>query len=869
MMKQSYLLTAILVLGIASCTKEADVLVTGDSNGQSGQEVPASATSGIVQIKFEKPLEELIADGLDLSSVLGDYTITRSIPEGGRFEARHREAGLHLWYTLTFDPELPLSKASSDLSSLLGVTCVDFVVPVIVQQTGSPFNDPNFSRQWHYYNDGSGTNRIAGADINLLPAWEITTGSPDVIVAVCDEGVQYTHPDLAGNVWVNEAEYNGTSGVDDDGNGYDDDIYGYNFEVDTYSAAIDFSTHGTHIAGTIAAVNNNAVGVNGIAGGDNSEGNGVRIMSTQIGPESSYIQLAFVYAADNGAVLMNCSWELSTSTTPSYIAEAIRYFNNYAGIDENGNQTGPMAGGLAIFAAGNSSTTASAPAMEDYVLAVSAIGANYAKTSYSNYGSWVDISAPGGDATNYIYSTSQNSGYTGMYGTSMACPHVTGVAALVVSKFGGEGFTREHLINILTSTANPVIYEYNTGYSGLLGSGLVDAYAALTVSENAPAAVTDLVGAVSENTINLSWTAPADAEGLTPFGYTVYWSTSPLDNISTDNLPSYVNSTSYTPDGTVSEGETLSYSLTDLNYGAGYYVRVASQNVFGVKSELSNQLYFETSSKNAPEITALDGTSLTLASHESGSLRFTAYDPDGDSMSYSIVATGSTGSLSGASGRLSDGVFTVTVNALQATDGVTYYGKLVVSDDLYSTEMAFSYTILENNAPVASACDNVVLNSNSDTQTVDLTEIFSDADGESLSYTVSTSVAGVVSTGISGGVLTLTATTYGTTDVSVTATDARGESASCTFSVLVRDGSNEVDLYPNPVSSVLNIRTATTVSADISISNRTGATVYSQSQATIDPFAPVQVDMSALPAGVYYVSISGGQLNSTSSVTKQ
>ena len=139
-----------------------------------------------------------------------------------------------------------------------------------MMQKASIFNDPGLSKQWHYINTGDKSiySKIkAGADVNCDEAWKLCTGDPRVIVAVVDNCVQWDHPDLAANMWVNEAELNGTPGVDDDGNGYVDDIYGYNFTKET--GELDFSAelmHGTHVAGTIAAVNNNGVGVCGKEG---------------------------------------------------------------------------------------------------------------------------------------------------------------------------------------------------------------------------------------------------------------------------------------------------------------------------------------------------------------------------------------------------------------------------------------------------------------------------------------------------------------------------------------------------------------------------------------------------------------------------
>ena len=149
----------------------------------------------------------------------------------------------------------------------------------MVANSSLPMNDPLLQDQWHYQNDGTLAYSKKGADINLFKALEITHGSPNVIVAIVDGGIDINHEDLAANIWINTAEKNGTSGKDDDGNGYKDDVYGWNF-VDN-SATIVPHSHGTHVAGTVAAVNNNGKGVCGVAGGS-GHGDGVRLMSCQI-----------------------------------------------------------------------------------------------------------------------------------------------------------------------------------------------------------------------------------------------------------------------------------------------------------------------------------------------------------------------------------------------------------------------------------------------------------------------------------------------------------------------------------------------------------------------------------------------------------
>ena len=199
---------------------------------------------------------------------------------------RHAKWGLDRWYDIKFDESIAPEEAVALMERTPGVVKAQKIVPMQRMEGGKsfvkigkqmasamtasamPFNDPRLPLQWHYHNDGSIADTRAGADINLFNAWKETTGRPEVIVAIIDGGVDYTHEDLAANMLVNEAEANGLPGVDDDGNGFIDDIYGYNFV--TNSGEVYPHDHGPHVAGTVAAVTNNGVGVAGASGEDHS-----------------------------------------------------------------------------------------------------------------------------------------------------------------------------------------------------------------------------------------------------------------------------------------------------------------------------------------------------------------------------------------------------------------------------------------------------------------------------------------------------------------------------------------------------------------------------------------------------------------------
>lgn len=438
-----------------------------------------------------------------LNKQFGVSNMRRVFPYARKYEEKHRKYGLHLWYELVLDEDIDPAIAANFYKAA-GV--VDEAEPVyrvmrindlstnnldslsnlssgIIRSTLT--NDPHLPKQWHYYNDGSIAGSVAGVDINLPDAWDITMGSQDIIVAVLDGGIDYNHQDLAANMWINTAEIPG-NGIDDDDNDYVDDVYGYDFYGNSGNIIAD--NHGTHVAGTIAAVSNNSVGVAGIAGGSGG-GNGVRLMSCQIfeangnnGATSIDVQRAFIYAADHGAVICQNSW---TFNQDPLLLEGIKYFINEAGTDEDGDPlpNTPMVGGIVLFAAGNqNSSTKHYPQAYPEVTAVAAIGPDGKRAVYSNYGDWIDISAPGGHQytaqVQQVYSTFPGNTYGYDAGTSMACPHVSGVAALILSRYGHDGYTPDSLRARLYASAR-AFNDLEPDFASRMGVGLVDALQAL------------------------------------------------------------------------------------------------------------------------------------------------------------------------------------------------------------------------------------------------------------------------------------------------------------------------------------------------------------------------------------------------------
>lgn len=532
---------------------------------------------------------------------------TRVFPHAGKNEARHRKYGLHRWYEVTLDKRMPIAHVLQSYQSDKRILKVEPVYkkaiigsgspsfgPRLISQLASangvltaPFNDPLINSQWHYHNTGQ-SGGSPNADISLFEAWKIQTGEPDVIIAVTDGGVDVDHPDLMPNLWTNKGEVPDNN-LDDDNNGYVDDVHGFSFVHGSGSILPD--NHGTHVAGTVGAVTNNHEGVAGVAGGS-GKGDGVRIMSAAVFHADSLsdgFAEAYVYSADNGAVISQNSWGYTLpGVFEQVVLDAIDYFIAEAGKNEAGQQTGPMNGGLAIFSAGNYDTEGDYyPAAYEPVLAVASSTHQDKRAQYSNYGAWVDITAPGGETYQNreegVISTLPFGSYGWYMGTSMACPHVSGVAGLVVSEFGRQGLTphtvRQRLIQSVDN-----IYTLNPGFKGKLGSGRLNAHLALRQGDQrAPEPILDLrVASKDVGQITLSWTAPPDPGGFVT-AYDLRYSTRPITEANFDGA----RPVSGLP-APRAAGAEETFTVRDLPGGVQFYFAIRSVDFEQNVSRLSN-----------------------------------------------------------------------------------------------------------------------------------------------------------------------------------------------------------------------------------------------------------------------------------------
>lgn len=779
-------------------------------------------------------------------SSAGVVRMERLYPDAGEWEERHREAGLHLWYRVYFDRQgVSPSDMVAEMEALGDVLYAEAERKAHIAAS-YPFNDPQYYQMWHLNNEGRYyPGAVAGADINVEPVWAgYTTGSSEVIVSVVDGGIQLDHPDLDGVILP--------GGIDGSKN-----FWRGNYKIEPTS-------HGTHVAGTIAAINNNRIAGCGIAGGSDGKG-GVRIINSQVfgegEGESAYnFAEAMVWGADHGAVISQNSWGNVFETEAEakrgnvgYMKSAIDYFIAYAGLDARGKQVGPMKGGVVIFAAGNDNWSIGWPAAYDNpkCLAVGSINAMGQKSNFSNYGDWVDICAPGGDTERgqVIFSTLPGGGFGGMAGTSMACPHVSGVAALIVSYFGGPGFTNDQLVDRLLGGAN-----YDIVKSARNIGPLVDAYGSFKYgAQTPPDKIEEYSVSASGNTVGFEWKVPSDADGEVAFGCVLLYGKdrSAFNELNPAKLPSAVSAKFVgTPSG-ARVGDVVSDYVDGLDFETTYYVSLASYDYSKNYSELSEVKTVKTKKNDPPVITTDYEGDYKVKCSKTLEVDFHIYDPNRHEISVEF----SPGSRAASSVQLDGDVYRLTIEGA-GDDAGSYTASYKVVDSYgLETEYVIDYTLLPNHPPVIiKQVENMYFATLNKTVELDMSEYISDEDEETLVYEASHTNSRAMYVNQVGNTLMLTSLNWGADEVSIVGRDTRGAEITLEFRSLVRREDADADIYPSAVSDYLKISGGQEAETFIQISTSTGSIVLSYTVMT-DAFNPAVIDMRNCAPGNYVVKV--------------
>ena len=860
-MKYPALSFLVLLTALCSCVRENPELIETEPVAE--QETETAEAPSFVKVLFSEEMTALVEDALsagslrtrsddlnDLVGELGIASMERLFPFAGEYEPRTRREGLHRWYKVSYSPEIPVTRATRALASLPGVECVEEPMRASLST-----NDKNWADQWALNNT-----RYPGKDINVQEVWgTYTVGNPDVVVAVIDGGIDLQHPDLAWNCLPS---------------GHKNYVYGAN--------AVVGHDHGTHVAGTIAAVSNNGIGIAGIAGGDYAKGKrGISLLSQQcfytVGSGANAydrggdFETAIKEAADKGALIASNSWgynfddnddgmitgsELAAARSAHEnvqhyaIAKAIDYFVKYAGCDNKGEQLpgSLMKGGLVVFAAGNENIQYGCPANYEPCVAVGATMTSGARAGFSNYGDWVDICAPGYN----IISTYPGGSYVSYSGTSMACPHVSGVAARILSYFGGQGFTVDNLKARLLEGARDI--GLSTG-SKPIGS-LVDAYGSFVTGDSqAPAPVDTFT--VTPMGHNLR---PDFEGGGGAYGYMA---------LATKSMAALVRTSLTNPDeGIITSHlviadpeapmEPRTLTLMDLEPNTDYYVTIAAYSYGRRFSDLAPIQKVRTKGNQKPTITTDPDVSYVFRQYETVDIPFTLQDPDGDTLSVNFQTNGRALFKPDEDGLWH---FRLVCQAVRAP--ASFQATLVVSDPLGASAMrSFSYSVLENIAPVlAKPFGPVILSAAGQSADIPLGEHFHDDDGEPLEYKVNSLDPGVLDASLTdGNTLHVTARSFGLGQVRAAAYDAMGTSVRDDISVLVRPAGETVTLPDGKVfTDRLTVLTADNDTQTTARLVSSSGTVVAEATGRYSAFNPVVFDTSGVPPGAYtlYVDISG------------
>ena len=437
-MKRIFLCTACIIFYFNVCFSQ-----TANPLYQDGKVWFKLKSSSTVDTRNSQPRQDwkAVAPGFtDKLSFLTNARTTYKIKEITRpFTQAAGSTALQQTYMLSFEDA---ANADNLIQTLLQSGEVEYAEKVPLDKICLTPNDPSFGSQWHL------------STINAEGAWNYFSAGSNTVIAIVDDAVSRTHPDLSPNLWVNPGEAPG-NGIDDDNNGYIDDINGYDVASNDNNPNPPTASfnHGTHVAGIASASTNNNTGIASI-------GYSCKIMCIKASTSPTVITSGYdgiIYAANSGANIINLSWGSSVfSTTAQNII-------NYA----------LSKGCLIVAAAGNdNANTPFYPAAYNGVLSVAATSSDDTKASFSNFGNWVDVSAPGDN----IYSTLPGGNYGYLSGTSMAAPLVAGLAGLMKSL--NPGMPASDIVNCIRSTAVN-INALNPSYSGSLGTGRINAAAAM------------------------------------------------------------------------------------------------------------------------------------------------------------------------------------------------------------------------------------------------------------------------------------------------------------------------------------------------------------------------------------------------------
>ena len=947
--RKIYTLAACITLTLGVFSACSDDLLTSQNNPNAAQTAADEAfpwQPGMAFIKLKPgvtPSTRAATQSVTRAKVFDntDVKVEQVFDMNNEYAALKRARGLDRWFVVKFDSTKNVEEVINELRRDPAIEKAHGnvqIAPSKVKYTAASrapipsnklrpanngtgplnFSDPYLRYQWHYTTTVNEYGMFKpGADVNLFPAWQKETGNPHVVVAVMDSGVDFEHEDLAASAWQGVDKNTGQK------------IHGRNF----YAAesgkgdpnVIVAGGHGTHVAGTIAARNNNGLGVCGVAGGNGSDDSGVRLMSCEIygrdgtkeTASTAYIVKAFEFAAENGASVCNCSWGYAFDRSKylnnenfqsifkaqfDLLKDGINYFTDYAGCDPQGNKKpgSYMKGGLVVFASGNDSQydIDMIPASYPRVVAVGATNSMGIPTDYMNKGPWVDILAPGGTTEtgevmrgvlstvpsnfaqmstggtpNTDFTLPNDNNYAYAQGTSMAAPHVSGIAALIVSKFGktNPNFTNEDLRRRLlgaVKATSPYAVKTDANLAGKMGVGFIDADFALadpeTQKPDAPEiTVTDYSTDATRGYYDarITWKVTADADALnkqhTAFAYDIHLYKK------ADMSKPVQSLTRYSYDKPVDT--QLEQEFTGLNTDVDYVVKMSARDRFN-NTSADATASFKTRLNHAPVLGgAMTDTLRLLDTQPYFHKVLPVTDEDGHTWTYTTTA-------------LPSGVEIKRVgNALDLFIKVgsvgTYGFEVTLTDQLGGkTVQKFAYKVVSHTAPTPNnTLGDVSLFEQGEAAQVNLANAFTAMSGGEMQFSATSSNDAVVKASVTGTQLTLTPGQKGTATITLTAIDG-GKRTTTTIQVRVTD-KNAPDvhtIYPIPAHSYIKALMRSGVSkVQVIVTSLRGQKLIDETLTPDSRTHEVTLGIDRLAPGTYYLLLKTERITSKHTFIKK